>query len=144
MQKIDIEKFKNGYERDYEDAYAELKTGKKSSHWMWYIFPQVSGLGVSGTSEFYSIHSEEEARLFYNDPYIQSRFLSLCNILLESRECDIDVIFPFPDNLKLFSSLTLFAEVIPENKVFDKLLDKYYDGMRDEFTVLFLQKGGEI
>ena len=135
-----LERFLKAQENSYENALAEIGAGKKISHWMWYIFPQYKGLGLSETSQYYSINSLEEAKQFLNHPVLGMRLREISNELLKLQETDAKAIFGKPDYLKLKSSMTLFAEVDGSgNKIFQKVLDKFYEGQKDLRTLAFLK-----
>lgn len=125
---------------DYETALSEIKAGRKHSHWIWYIFPQIHGLGMSRTSEIYSIESLEEAKEYMGNVLLKSHMLEICNVLLELDESDPTKVMGYPDDLKLRSSMTLFTEATPEYDVFQKVLDKFYDGEKDERTLEVLSR----
>ena len=125
---------------DYETALSEIKAGRKHSHWIWYIFPQIHGLGMSRTSEIYSIESLEEAKEYMGNVLLKSHMLEICNVLLELDESDPTKVMGYPDDLKLRSSMTLFTEATPEYDVFQKVLDKLYDGEKDERTLEVLSR----
>lgn len=134
-----LERFVLAQDHCYEQAYDEVKKGKKISHWMWYVFPQVKGLGTSLTSIQYAIQSSEEASAYLAHPILGQRLVSICQCLLESDEKDAFIIFGKPDVFKLKSSLTLFDQVSKEdNNIFSELLNKYFDGRRDLRTISIL------
>ena len=130
-----IDRFIRAHERDYEIALLEIKAGNKKSHWMWYIFPQLKGLGSSVTSDFYGIDGLEEAKAYYNNDYLREHLLDISESLMKLNSDDIVSILGYPDNLKLQSSMTLFMLVDPSKKVFSEVLDKYYNGEKDIKTV---------
>lgn len=134
----DLERFIVAHERDYTKALEEIKNGRKETHWMWYIFPQIAGLGgLSETSRFYEIKDLGEAKAYMANEYLRNHLIEISGALLEC-ECDNPVeILGFPDNLKLLSSMTLFDLVAPEVREFSKVLDKFFDGYRDERTIDF-------
>lgn len=129
-----IERFIEAQEHSYEYALEEIKRGRKESHWMWYIFPQVSGLGMSPTSEYFAIKSLEEAKNYLNHEILGHRIREVSNALLALETNDPTDVFGHIDALKLRSSMTLFAYVSNDD-VFTKVLDKYYDGEKDERTI---------
>lgn len=130
-----LDRFIKAHERDYEIALLEIKEGRKKTHWMWYIFPQIKGLGNSATSEFYGIEDIEEARLYYNNLYLREHLIEISHALLDIDNDDITDILGFPDDLKLQSSMTLFSLVDPKEKIFSEVLNKYYNGEKDIKTV---------
>jgi uncharacterized protein (DUF1810 family) len=119
----------------YETALAEIRSGRKKSHWMWYVFPQFEGLGFSWTSREYSIKSVAEAEAYLAHPVLGPRLLECAEAVLAVDGRSAADIFGFPDDLKLRSCATLFASVSPEGSVFHRVIDKYFRGERDEKTV---------
>ncbi|MBO4864872.1 MAG: DUF1810 domain-containing protein [Eubacterium sp.] len=135
MDEFNLERFIKQHEQTYKTAYEELSQGRKRTHWMWWIFPQIAGLGMTETSKFYSIQSAEEAKAFLEHPYLGKNLREISEVLLGLSENDPAVILGYPDDLKLCSSMTLFSEIAPEEDIFQKVLDKFYDGKKDERTV---------
>lgn len=133
--KDELHRFLDTQEDTYDTALAEIKSGKKRSHWMWYIFPQIRGLGFSETAKYYAIHNRAEAELFLNHPVLGKRLREISAVLLTLKENNPTSVFGSPDDLKLKSSMTLFSllEESDEN-VFSKVLKKYYGGSDDEKT----------
>ena len=131
----DLERFYKAQEYDYETALLEIRNGRKESHWMWYIFPQVSGLGRSTMAEYYAIRSREEAKVYIEDPVLGKRLIEISQALLQVDSDDAEEVMGWPDNLKLRSCMTLFAEVAPEQPVFRSVLEKFYDGEMDGKTL---------
>ena len=131
----DLERFYKAQEYDYETALSEIRNGRKESHWMWYIFPQVSGLGRSTMAEYYAIRSREEAKAYIEDPILGKRLIEISWALLQVDSDDAEEVMGWPDNLKLMSCMTLFAEVAPEQPVFRSVLEKFYDGEMDGKTL---------
>ena len=123
----------------YDRVLAELKNGKKRSHWMWYIFPQLDGLAQSTTSKYYAIKSLEEALAYLDHPVLGSRLLECANTVLEIEGKTVSEIFGYPDDLKLKSSMTLFSYVASDS-VFIRVLDKYFQGERDTKTLQLLEQ----
>ena len=136
----DLDRFKKMQERDYEKALNEIKRGRKTSHWIWYIFPQIKGLGFSYNSQFYGIDGLEEAREYLKDDLLRNNLITISNALLNLNESDPEIVMGYPDNLKLFSSMTLFYKADPSIDVFKKVLDKYYDGDLDENTLNLIER----
>lgn len=132
-----IERFIIAQKKDYEKALQEIKNGKKTSHWIWYIFPQLKGLGNSTTSTYYGINNIEEAREYYNNDYLRNNLLEICNALL-LLDNNIRNIFGYPDYLKVHSCVTLFEIVAKDEEVFKKIIDKFYNGKRDNNTINIL------
>lgn len=115
-----------------------MKRGRKESHWIWYIFPQLKGLGRSAMSEFYGISGMEEARAYLKDPVLGARLIEICNALLALEAKDIVQVMGRPDDKKLKSSMTLFEAAAEKPEVFQRVLDKYYQGKRDGRTLRML------
>jgi len=131
----DLDRFLKAQARDYEWAITEIRNGLKRSHWMWYVFPQLAGLGMSPTSVRYSIKSRDEASAYLNHPILGPRLIECCEAALAVEGKSAHDIFGSPDDLKLRSCATLFAEVAPSQSVFDRVLHRYFRGERDEKTI---------
>ena len=127
----DLKRFLEAQENDFETALAEIRRGRKQSHWMWYIFPQIAGLGFSSTSKFYAIKDRGEAESYLAHPLLGNRLVEISNALLEVEGKTANQIFGSPDDVKLKSSMTLFGAVDDTNPVFQKVLDKYFNGTKD-------------
>lgn len=137
-----LNRFLKAQERDYATALSEIKSGRKRSHWMWYIFPQLAGLGLSETSKFYAIRDKNEAIAFLNHPLLGARLIEITTALLSLQQTNPTSIFGQPDDMKLRSCMTLFAAIdTAPHPVFQRVLDKYFDGKRDQATLQFLCKG---
>lgn len=136
---FNLERFLKAQEADYARALAELRAGEKRSHWMWYIFPQLDGLAFSATSRRYSIKSIEEARAYLTHPVLGARLLECAEAVLTVRDRSAAEIMGSPDDLKLRSSATLFAQVAPAGSVFHRLLDRYFQGVPDRRTLTLLE-----
>src|ERR1700742_5004326 len=119
---IDLNRFLTAQERDYAIALGEIKSRRKRSHWMWYIFPQIAGLGFSETSKYYAIKDANEAKEFINHPVLGKRLINICNELLKLKTNNANEIFGSPDDLKLNSSMTLFKSLPGANPVFQLVL----------------------
>lgn len=130
-------------EKTYEQALAEIRNGRKESHWMWYIFPQCDGLGHSSISKRYSIKSVAEATAYLRYPTLGARLQACCQAALGVEGRTVHEIFGSPDDVKLRSSATLFAHVSPAGSVFDRLLDKHFQGHRDDRTLRLLDVAHE-
>ena len=140
-----LERFIEAQKNVYETALNEIKNGHKNSCWMWYIFPQIKGLGMTQASQYYGIDNIEEAIDYLKNELLKTRLIEISNALLELEEVDIKKIMGFPDNLKLKSCMTLFkkAEELSEIKcdnIFQKILDKFFEGEDDSKTLLILEK----
>jgi uncharacterized protein (DUF1810 family) len=120
--------------RVYESACAELRDGRKRSHWMWFVFPQLAGLGHSPISQRYAIASLQQAEAYLSHPVLGPRLIECARILTELRSLDATDIFGSVDALKLRSSMTLFARIQPGDPVFQRVLDAYFDGGHDPAT----------
>jgi uncharacterized protein (DUF1810 family) len=120
--------------RTYEDAVAELRRGRKTSHWMWFVFPQIAGLGFSPTSQRYAISSLDEARAYLAHPVLGPRLLECAGIVAATRGRTAEQIFGEIDAMKLRSSVTLFLRAAPAEPVFARLLRQYFDGDPDPAT----------
>ena len=129
-----IDRFIKAQENSYNHALEEIKNGRKKSHWIWYIFPQLKGLGSSEISKYYSIRSRDEAEEYIKHPVLGSRLIEISNELLKLDTNNADDVMGWPDNMKLKSSMTLFA-LVSDNDIFRRVLDKFFDGEMDEFTV---------
>lgn len=134
-----LKRFIKAQENDYETALQEIKNGHKQSHWIWYIFPQIQGLGFSSMSQYYGIKDEEEAIAYMNQPILRKHLLEISQALLALDSSDPIRVMGYPDNLKLQSSMTLFS-IVSEEPVFQKVLDKYYNGQVDQVTLKMLKK----
>lgn len=130
-----LDRFVRAQEPDYDRALKEIAGGRKRSHWMWYIFPQVAGLGLSSTSQRYAIGSLDEARAYLGHPILGSRLLECAEATLNVKGRSAHDIFGSPDDMKLRSSATLFALVSPDDSVFHRVLEKYFEGNRDKRTL---------
>jgi uncharacterized protein (DUF1810 family) len=134
----DLTRFVRAQARDYEQAIAEIRSGRKRSHWMWYIFPQYDGLGLSATSKQYAIKSVAEAEAFLRHPVLGSRLLESAQAALGLEGRSAFEVFGSPDDMKLRSCATLFAKISPAGSVFEQLLDQYFDGTPDDKTLRLL------
>ena len=133
---FDLNRFVLAQQQDYVIALDELTQGKKYSHWMWNIFPQIEGLGSSHIAQKYAISNAEEAKTYLDHPVLGMRILKCCEVLLDlDSSYTASEIFGFPDDLKLKSSMTLFASVSAEGSVFHQVVNQYFDGEFDSKTV---------
>lgn len=134
-----LERFKKAQDFGvYGKALAEIKNGRKFSHWMWFIFPQIKGFGHSHNTLFYSIKCADEARTFLEDELLAGRLREICQVLLDLPTTDPEEIFGNSDCMKLGSSMTLFDYVSPDD-IFAKVLDKFYTGSRDLKSLSFIR-----
>lgn len=131
----DLKRFTDAQETSYATALAEIKNGRKRTHWMWYIFPQIAGLGSSETSKFYAIKNKTEAEEYLRHPALGKRLAEIAEALLEIEGKTANQIFGSPDDVKLKSSMTLFGALDDTNLVFQRVLDKYFGGAKDKRTL---------
>ena len=136
----DLERFVLAQDYNYKDALREMQNGRKQSCWMWYVFPQIHGLGRSYTAKEYELDSIEEARAYFAHPVLGPRLLEICQAVLGIPSDDARLVFGSPDDLKLRSSMTLFEQAIPEQPVFGQVLEKFFRGVRDGRTLEILRK----
>ena len=134
----DLNRFVEAQHSTYERALAELRSGRKRSHWMWYVFPQLAGLGRSATSRHYAIADADEARAYLEHPVLGPRLVECVTAVLGIEGRSAYEIFGSPDDLKLHSCATLFARVSQPGSVFAELLAKYFGGPEDGETVRLL------
>ena len=125
---------------DYETALREITAGRKRSHWMWYVFPQIDGLGFSETARLYAIRNADEARAYLAHPVLGERLLTCARAAVAVEGRSATEIFGSPDDLKLRSSATLFAAVSPPDSVFQRLLDRFYPAGPDPATLRLLKE----
>jgi uncharacterized protein (DUF1810 family) len=133
-----LERFRKAQQKNYDSALREIQNGRKQSHWIWFIFPQIAGLGYSQTAQCYAIADLDEAKEFLDDDMLGKNLIEISEALLELESNDATEVMGWPDDLKLRSSMTLFALADPECEVFQKVLDKFYGGERDERTIELL------
>lgn len=138
MQNLD--RFLKAQASSYDAALREICAGQKRSHWIWYIFPQIQGLGFSSTAQYYAIADLDEAKAYLQEPTLRARLIEISEALLALESSDPTRVMGYPDDLKLRSSMTLFAEAEPECQVFQKVLDKYYGGRKDLRTLEILKR----
>ena len=138
-EQYDLKRFIDAQERDYNLALLEIKNGYKQSHWMWYIFPQLSDLGYSATAKFYGIKNKDEAIAYLNNDYLKTNLIEISKALYEIDD-DITNILGYPDDLKLKSCMTLFNYIDPSISIFKNVINKFYDGQEDQMTLNLLNK----
>ena len=131
---FDLERFVTAQQNAYASAVDELRRGRKRSHWMWFIFPQVEGLGKTSTSRFYSLGSLEEARAYLEHPLLGKRLRVCTRAVLDVQGKSAEEIFGSPDWMKFRSSMTLFALADPDEGLFGLALEKYFEGEVDSLT----------
>jgi len=135
-----LQRFLDAQQSSYQTALTEIKNGRKRSHWMWYIFPQIQGLGFSETSRFYAIKNISEAEEYLKHPILGSRLIEICNAVLGLESNNANKIFGSPDDLKLKSSMTLFAALNHTDPVFQLVLDKFFNGTKDNATLRIINQ----
>ncbi len=132
---FNLDRFVAAQEPIYPDVLAELRAGRKASHWMWFVFPQIAGLGSSPTARHFALRSVDEARAYLDHPVLGTRLRECVGILLGMEENSAFAIFGSPDDLKLRSSLTLFAAAAPDEMMFAEALKKFFGGIPDDATL---------
>ncbi len=137
-----LQRFVDAQAPVYAEVRAELRSGRKRSHWMWFIFPQIKGLGVSPTAQFYAIGSRGEAEAYFAHPVLGPRLTECTQLVLDVAGRSAHDIFGSPDDLKFRSSMTLFADVAADGVLFQAALRKYFNGEPDRRTLEILAQGG--
>ena len=135
----DLERFVSAQKHTYDVALSEIRRGKKKTHWIWYIFPQLKGLGTSYNSEFYGIENVDEAKSYLSHPILGARLREITTAILGLDENDPLKVMGSPDDMKLKSCMTLFAYVSEDASLFHKVLEKYFGGNKDEVTIHMLK-----
>jgi len=130
-----LQRFVDAQERVYPQVVSELRAGRKRSHWMWFIFPQIAGLGFSPTSLHYAIRSLEEAQAYLQHPVLGSRLRECTQLVVDVIDRSIDDILGYPDDLKFRSSMTLFSQAAVNEPLFHAALEKYFAGKPDSLTL---------
>jgi uncharacterized protein (DUF1810 family) len=136
----DLQRFVEAQDRVYPRVVAELRAGRKTSHWMWFVFPQVAGLGSSPMAQQYAINSLDEARAYLAHAVLGARLRECTQLVLDVKDRDIHTILGYPDDLKFCSSMTLFAALDDAPPVFNAALLRYFAGRRDARTLEILSK----
>ena len=144
MKEYDLERFVSAQGYSYENALNEIRAGKKTSHWIWYIFPQLRGLGHSYRSEYYGVEDEDEAKSYLSHPILGSRLVEITETLLSLKGSDPLKVMGSPDDLKLKSCMTLFAYISKGGSIFHQVLEKYFGGEKDEKTLSILERKKKI
>jgi uncharacterized protein (DUF1810 family) len=139
---FDLERFVHAQQHDYDQALAELRAGRKRSHWIWYVLPQLRGIGSSPMSREYGLVSLDEARAYLAHPVLGPRIRECAAVIAASATMSADPYFGYPDRLKVRSSMTLFMRADPEERAFRAVLERYYGGRPDPHTDLMLGTGG--
>jgi uncharacterized protein (DUF1810 family) len=132
---FNLERFVDAQIGVYDTALAELRAGHKRTHWMWFIFPQIEGLGHSAMAQRYAIRSADEAAAYLAHPVLGPRLRACAAAVASHHDRGVDEIFGHPDNLKFHSSMTLFADVAPHEAIFQTCLDQFFDGRADPATM---------
>ena len=138
---FNLERFISAQKKQYDAAHRELERGRKETHWMWFVFPQIEGLGQSPTSRLYAIKSAAEARAYLEHPVLGDRLRDCAKILLGHKGLSAHDIFGSPDDVKLRSSMTLFGAVATQEPAFAQVLDLYFQGQHDARTLELLNQG---
>lgn len=139
MAEQNIKRFLDAQRLSYDEALNEIRAGRKESHWIWYIFPQLRDLGFSQTSKYYGIKDLDEAKTYLAEPTLRARLIEISEALLSLPGSDPRAVMGYPDDMKLRSSVTLFAAAAPDIPVFQQVLDKYYEGQPDKKTLMLLK-----
>ena len=140
MDKYNLNRFVEAQIVTYEGAMLELARSRKESHWIWYIFPQIEGLGKSDIAKLYSIKSLEEGRAYLEHLVLGPRLFKACEILLSLKDASMDEVMGFPDDLKLLSSMTLFEALSDSNSIFTKIIEFYFEDERDEVSLKLIKE----
>jgi len=143
MNKSNLNRFLEPQNKMYDIALFEVKRGKKTYHWMWFVFPQIKGLGKSSTSNYYAIQNKQEAIAYLKHPILGKRLIEITKALLEVNGKTAFTIFGTPDYLKLKSCMTLFKAISKPNSIFKQVIDSYYYGFQDELTIFYLEEENE-
>lgn len=136
---MSLQRFIDAQQSDYETALSEIKRGRKQSHWMWYIFPQIQGLGFSATSKLYAIRNLQEAQEYLIHPLLGKRLKEITDALINLPSNNAHEIFGSPDDVKLKSSMTLFASLPDADPVFESALKKFFKGEKDAKTISIIK-----
>ena len=140
MDQYNLNRFIEAQMATYEGVMLELARGRKESHWIWYIFPQIDGLGRSDIAKLYSIKSLEEGKAYLEHPVLGPRLIKACEILLSLEDASMDEVMGFPDDLKLLSSMTLFEALSDSNSIFTNMIEFYFDDERDEISLRLIKE----
>jgi uncharacterized protein (DUF1810 family) len=136
---FDLRRFAAAQEGEIDSVRSELQAGEKRTHWMWFIFPQIAGLGSSAMAQKYAIRSAEEGRAYWEHPILGPRLRECTEFVMRVEGRPIGRILPYPDDLKFRSCMTLFAQVATDPEIFDQALAKYFDGKPDQATLDLLK-----
>lgn len=135
-----IKRFISAQERDYNDALQEVKNGRKRGHWIWYIFPQIAGLGASSTSQYYAIADMTEAKEYLANPILRAHLTEISTALLELSTDDAESVFGYLDAMKVRSSMTLFKHADEGCEIWSAVLEKFFGGQEDWRTLSLIEK----
>jgi len=138
LDSFNLQRFIQAQDPVFERVQEELRAGQKRRHWMWFIFPQLAGLGGSEMSRHFAIGSRDEAAAFLDHPLLGPRLRTCTQLVLNVRERSIAQIFGHPDDLKFHSSMTLFSQVAPPDSLFTDALNQYFHGIEDDWTLQLL------
>ncbi|UWF47387.1 DUF1810 domain-containing protein [Pseudomonas sp. N3-W] len=138
LDTFNLQRFIPAQDPVFEWVQEELRAGHKRRHWMWFIFPQLAGLGASEMSRYFALGSREEAAAYLQHPLLGARLRTCTQLVLNIRQHSIAEIFGHPDDLKFHSSITLFAQVAAADSVFHQALEQYFHGIADDWTLLLL------
>jgi uncharacterized protein (DUF1810 family) len=138
LDRFNLQRFIQAQNPVFDRVQDELSDGRKRSHWMWFIFPQFTGLGDSEMSRHFAIRSAEEAQAYLQHPVLSTRLRTCTQLVMAIEQRPIAAIFGHPDDLKFHSSMTLFAQVDTEDDLFSRALDRYFHGIPDEWTLTLL------
>ncbi len=139
-QQPNLQRFLDAQKSSYQTALTEIKNGRKRSHWMWYIFPQIQGLGFSEISRFYALKDVSEAEAYLQHPVLGSRLIEISEVAAQLAPNNATQVFGSPDDLKLKSCMTLFAALDQTDPVFQSVLDKFFAGSKDSQTLQIIKK----
>ena len=139
MDRKELERFRTAQERSFPGALAEIRRGRKTSHWMWYIFPQLRGLGYSSTAQYYGLDGLDEARAFAADPVLIGNLRTITQALLDQPIRNANAVFGHTDAMKLRSSMTLFELADPDCGLYARVLEEFFGGSRDSRTIEMLR-----
>lgn len=138
-----MERFLEAQEKYYSHALSEIKNGRKSSHWIWYVFPQIAGLGKSYNAAYYAIKDLDEAREYISHPVLRERLVEISEALLANDDTAVEIL-GYTDSVKVKSCMTLFHEADPSIEVFSRVIDKFYDGKYDNLTLDIIKRGERL
>ena len=139
MDRKELERFRTAQERSFDTALAEIRRGRKTSHWMWYIFPQLRGLGYSSTAQYYGLDGLDEAKAFAADPVLIGNLRTITQALLDQPSRNANAVFGHTDAMKLRSSMTLFELADPDCGLYARVLEEFFGGSRDSRTIEMLR-----